>query len=233
MAGALAAEAAEMGARRMVLLGTAAVRDAANGDELRQAVEDATGLPMRVLGGDEEAQLSFAGARQGLEQREVERLGVVDVGGGSTELAAGGATGPADWTASVPVGSSVLCRDHPAPDPPEEAHVDAWHAAAAGALDGVDPPPRGPVAGRGRHGHLAAPADRAPPDHDLAAAGAGAPVRPPRRGGGAAPGPGPRARAAAARGHHGADGRGRAAGQRAAARPRRAARGRAAGAGRA
>jgi exopolyphosphatase/guanosine-5'-triphosphate,3'-diphosphate pyrophosphatase len=141
VAGALAAEAAEMGARRMVLLGTAAVRDATNGDELRHAVEDATGLAMRVLGGDEEAQLSFAGARQGLEQREVQRLGVVDVGGGSTELATGGPAGPAEWTASVPVGSSVLCRDHPAPDPPEEAHVDAWRAAAAGVMDGVDPPP--------------------------------------------------------------------------------------------
>ena len=141
VAGALALEAAEMGASGWRSLGTAAVREAANGDQLQRAVEEATGLPMRVLSGDEEAQLSFAGARQGLEHREVERLGVVDVGGGSTELAAGSATGPADWTASVPVGSSVLCRSHPAADPPEEANVDAWHAAAAQALDGVDPPP--------------------------------------------------------------------------------------------
>jgi exopolyphosphatase/guanosine-5'-triphosphate,3'-diphosphate pyrophosphatase len=97
---------------------------------------------MRVLSGHEEAQLSFAGARQGLEpDREVGRLGVVDVGGGSTELAAGAATGPAHWTASVPVGSSVLCTRHPADDPPVPAQVDLWHAAAAAALEPVDPPP--------------------------------------------------------------------------------------------
>jgi exopolyphosphatase/guanosine-5'-triphosphate,3'-diphosphate pyrophosphatase len=141
VAGALALEAAEMGAERVVLLGTAAVRGAANGDELQSTVENATGLTMRVLSGSEEAQLSFAGARQGLEHREVERLGVVDVGGGSTELATGGATGPAQWTTSVPVGSSVLCRTYPAADPPQPVHVDAWHAAAADALDGIDPPP--------------------------------------------------------------------------------------------
>ena len=141
VAGALALEAAEMGAERVVLLGTAAVRGAPNADELQRAVEGATGLAMRVLSGSEEAQLSFAGARQGLEHREVERLGVVDVGGGSTELATGAATGPAHWTASVPVGSSVLCRTHPAADPPEPVHVDAWQAAATGALEGVDPPP--------------------------------------------------------------------------------------------
>ncbi len=136
----LVAEAAEMGTERIVLLGTAAVREATNGDELRAAVELAAGLPMRVLSGDEEAQLSFAGARQGLEDRVVERLGVVDVGGGSTELAAGTRTGPADWTTSVPIGSSSLCADHPATDPPAAEHVAAWESAAAAALEQVRPP---------------------------------------------------------------------------------------------
>lgn len=142
VAGALAAEAAEMGAEHTVLLGTAAVRQAANADELSAAVEAATDLPLRVLSAQEEAQLSFTGARQGMQEgSEVDRLGVVDVGGGSTELAVGGATGPASWTASLPLGSSVLCTRHPAADPPLPGHVDAWHAAAADALAGVDPPP--------------------------------------------------------------------------------------------
>jgi len=138
---ALAMEAEEMGAERIALLGTAAVREAANGGDLREAVEQASGLPMRVLSGDEEAQLSFAGARQGLEDREVEHLGVVDVGGGSTELAAGTSTGPAVWTTSLPIGSSTLCASHPAPDPPAQDHVDVWRRAAAEALEEVHPPP--------------------------------------------------------------------------------------------
>ena len=142
VAGALAAEARQLGVERTVLVGTAAVRGAENGDELRREVEAAAGMPMRVLSGDEEAQLSFAGARQGLEAgQQVDRLGVVDVGGGSTELAAGTATGPAHWTTSVPVGSSVLCSRHPADDPPVTAQVDAWHAAATEARAPVEPPP--------------------------------------------------------------------------------------------
>ena len=140
VAAALASEAAELGVERIALLGTAAVRDAVNGRELRAAVEEAAGLPMRVLTGDEEAQLSFAGARQGLEDRVVDRLGVVDVGGGSTELAAGSATGPATWTTSVPIGSSTLCASHPAADPPEDEDVEAWHTAAAEAMAQVHPP---------------------------------------------------------------------------------------------
>ena len=141
VAGALAAEAADMGTRSVVLLGTAAVRDATNADELRAAVEAAAGIPMRVLEGDEEAQLSFAGARQGLEDGVVERLAVVDVGGGSTELAVGSATGPAGWTTSLSIGSSVLCTRHPASDPPTDDELAAWRAAAEAALDGVQPPP--------------------------------------------------------------------------------------------
>lgn len=139
--GALAAEAAEIGAEHTALLGTAAVRQAANAHELRLAVEAATGLPLRVLTGEEEARLSFAGARQGTDCREAERLGVVDVGGGSTELAVGATTGQAAWTASLPVGSAVMCASHPAADPPQPHEVEAWHAAAAAALEQVQPPP--------------------------------------------------------------------------------------------
>lgn len=141
VAGALAAEAADMGAQRTALLGTAAVRQATNADYLKAAVEAAAYLPLRVLTGAEEAQLSFAGARQGVEGREIHRLGVVDVGGGSTELAVGTATGPALWTASLPVGSSVLCSRYPAADPPEPDQVEAWHAAAGAELDQIEPPP--------------------------------------------------------------------------------------------
>ena len=142
VAAALASEAGELGTEDVALLGTAAVREAANGDALRAAAEAATGLPMRVLEGDEEAQLSFAGARAGMDAGDsARRLGVVDVGGGSTELATGGTTGPAHWTTSLSIGSSVMCTRHPAGDPPAGADLDTWRSAAESELAAVEPPP--------------------------------------------------------------------------------------------
>src|SRR3954470_133147 len=53
-----ARQARELGARDIVVVGTAAVRAAANRDELVDAIEREAGLTMRVLSEDEEATLS-------------------------------------------------------------------------------------------------------------------------------------------------------------------------------
>ena len=66
---------------------TSAVRDAANGAEFARRVEDVLGFEARVLSGDEEARLTFAGATS--LRHGTERVLVIDVGGGSTELVLG------------------------------------------------------------------------------------------------------------------------------------------------
>ena len=64
-----------------------AVRDAADGDAFRREVEAATGFPLRIASGDDEARLTFRGVASGGDVRG--RVAVLDVGGGSTELALG------------------------------------------------------------------------------------------------------------------------------------------------
>ncbi len=74
-----------MGAERIDLLATAAVRDAKNGADFVRKVEKSCGRPVRVLSGEEEARLSAMGVLMGMPQA----TGVMgDLGGGSLELVA-------------------------------------------------------------------------------------------------------------------------------------------------
>ena len=75
------------GVTRGLLVATSAVRDAANGAAFIAEAGRRTRLDARILSGQEEASLSFAGATADLDPVNVPTL-VVDVGGGSTELAA-------------------------------------------------------------------------------------------------------------------------------------------------
>ncbi len=66
------------------IVATSAVRDAADRDRYFSAVRELTGVSARVLSGDEEARLSFAGAAGAVATAAP--VLVVDIGGGSTEL---------------------------------------------------------------------------------------------------------------------------------------------------
>src|SRR2546423_959973 len=77
--------ARDLGVQVIDVVGTAVVRDAPNRDELEAAVAEAAGVPMRVLSGEEEARLAFAGVSGTLHGPVEGRLVVVDVGGWSTE----------------------------------------------------------------------------------------------------------------------------------------------------
>ena len=70
------------GCERRVALMTSAVRDAVNGEAFAARVRDA-GFPGRILSGDEEARLTFAGATHA---RDPDGVAVIDIGGGSTEI---------------------------------------------------------------------------------------------------------------------------------------------------
>src|SRR5918911_1511123 len=85
--------ARELGAEEIVAVATAAIREAANRDELAAAVEAAGGMPLWILTGDEEARLAFVGATRTLTDPTEDTVAVIDVGGGSTELAIGSPDG--------------------------------------------------------------------------------------------------------------------------------------------
>ncbi len=78
-------EALSLGAQRVVAGATSAVRDASNQGEFLSLVKLGTGLPVRVLSGEEEARLTYRGVVSGLPI-EPDQTVVVDIGGGSTEL---------------------------------------------------------------------------------------------------------------------------------------------------
>ena len=65
---------------------TSAMRDAENGLELVEKIEEKTGIRIEIIGGREEAQLISADLMRSLEGREGDPFLYVDVGGGSTEL---------------------------------------------------------------------------------------------------------------------------------------------------
>src|ERR687895_675438 len=110
--------AREVGSEEIITVATAAIRQAANREELVAAVEDAGGVPLTVLSDEEEARLSFVGATRTLLQPPEGTIAVIDVGGGSTELAVGEADGSMAWSASFRIGSGFLADSYLRSDPP-------------------------------------------------------------------------------------------------------------------
>lgn len=82
----MASELRHQGAKTLAVFATSAARDAANSGEFIRAVTEAAGTELRILSGNEEAELSFLGASAA---SRAERCGVIDIGGGSTEIAIG------------------------------------------------------------------------------------------------------------------------------------------------
>jgi exopolyphosphatase / guanosine-5'-triphosphate,3'-diphosphate pyrophosphatase len=135
--------AEKVGARSVRAVATAAVRSAANPDELVDAVRAGCGMELAVLDGDEEARLAFLGATRTLGRPLDGRVAVVDVGGGSSEIAVGTLDGGVEWSRSLAIGSGLLTDHYRQSDPPSAAELEAMRAHAQGALEGLDIPPVG------------------------------------------------------------------------------------------
>jgi exopolyphosphatase/guanosine-5'-triphosphate,3'-diphosphate pyrophosphatase len=129
-----------LGAAEVVALATAAIRRAANGGELRAAVRSACGLEISVLTEQEEARLSFIGAARMLTGAPGGALGVVDVGGGSSELIVGHVPDSVDWCASVAVGSGDLADAFLRSDPPSPSELERARDHTVQAFLGIDGP---------------------------------------------------------------------------------------------
>ncbi len=128
------------GAERVHAVATAALREAANREEVLAAVRERAGVEVRLLSGEEEARLAFAGATGSLPQAPDGLVGVVDVGGGASELVVGSVGAGVGWSASVRVGSALLADAHLRADPPGAAELHAVREHAAGAFEGLAPP---------------------------------------------------------------------------------------------
>ncbi len=133
--------AREVGAEQVVAVATAAIRLAANREELCDAVSEAGGMELSVLSGEEEARLAFVGATRTLLQRPEGTIAVLDVGGGSSEIAVGEPDGKMAWSASFRIGSGFLADSYLRSDPPSVDELEKVRRHVAGAFEGLEPPP--------------------------------------------------------------------------------------------
>ena len=109
-----------LGGERTLVIATSAVRDAENGEAFLGEIEWSYGFATRLLTGDEEAALTLAGVAndRALGQGTV----IVDIGGGSTELVAGGPEG-VRWHDSLDIGSVRLTERFLHSDPPTQGEL--------------------------------------------------------------------------------------------------------------
>ncbi len=131
--------AEDKGAQEIMAFATSAVRDADNGDELLARIHAQTGVDIRVLPGQDESRLTFLAARRWFGWSSG-RLLMLDIGGGSLEIASGVDEEPA-VAVSLPLGAGRLTRGWLTGDPPTAGqvrklrkHVRAEIAATAGAV---------------------------------------------------------------------------------------------------
>jgi exopolyphosphatase/guanosine-5'-triphosphate,3'-diphosphate pyrophosphatase len=140
----------EHGAEQTMALATSALREAANGPEVLTALGERAGVPIEVLSGPDEARLTFLAARRWYGWG-AGRLLLLDIGGGSLEIATGVDEEP-DVALSVPLGAGRMTREFLFDaDPPLSGDVQRLRKHARAVLAAV-----GPVK------------DAPPPDHAVA-----------------------------------------------------------------
>jgi exopolyphosphatase / guanosine-5'-triphosphate,3'-diphosphate pyrophosphatase len=132
-------EAEDKGVQQLLAFATSAVRDAVNGEEILARIQAETKVDIRVLSGQDESRLTFLAARRWFGWSSG-RLLLLDIGGGSLEIAAGVDEEP-DVAISLPLGAGRLTREWLAGDPPSadevrrlRKHVRAEIAATAGTV---------------------------------------------------------------------------------------------------
>jgi exopolyphosphatase/guanosine-5'-triphosphate,3'-diphosphate pyrophosphatase len=130
------------GVDRVAVVGTSAMRDADGGDEVRSHVSRAMGVEARVISGEEEARLTFAGAVSGLSLDAARKVTVFDIGGGSTEvvhgtLDAAGSPESISFARSFDVGSVRLTERFVRSDPPTNGELETLRASVDDAFTAV------------------------------------------------------------------------------------------------
>jgi exopolyphosphatase/guanosine-5'-triphosphate,3'-diphosphate pyrophosphatase len=122
----------DLGVEEITAVGTSALRDAKNSDQVRAHIRDALGIDIRVISGAEEAEYSFLAVRRGLSHL-TDELVVIDIGGGSTEFILGNKNG-VSRALSIDVGSVRLTERYLHSDPVQAGEVIAIGADVAAHL---------------------------------------------------------------------------------------------------
>ncbi|MGW8381109.1 Ppx/GppA phosphatase family protein [Streptomyces sp. ODS28] len=111
----------DMGVEDLLPFATSAIREAANGEEVLSRLGESTGVKLEVLSGEDESRLTFLAARRWFGW-SAGRLLVLDIGGGSLEVAYGLDEEP-DAAVSLPLGAGRLTGAWLPGDPPDPGDV--------------------------------------------------------------------------------------------------------------
>jgi exopolyphosphatase/guanosine-5'-triphosphate,3'-diphosphate pyrophosphatase len=125
-----------LGVDDLLAFATSAVRDATNSAQVLARVRDATGVELRVLSGADEARLTFLAVRRWFGW-SAGRMIVLDIGGGSLEIAAGIDEEPT-LAQSLPLGAGRLTRERLKGDPPQAELIEEVRDYAVAALADLD-----------------------------------------------------------------------------------------------
>ncbi|MGH2982133.1 MAG: hypothetical protein ACRDKV_08845, partial [Solirubrobacterales bacterium] len=117
---------------------TAAIREAANRDDIVSEINRVAGVEVEVLSEHEEGRLAFIGATKTLGHPAEGRVAVVDVGGGSSEIVLGTVADGADDVHSFPIGSGMLAEELLDSDPPSAAELREVRERINEFFDGVE-----------------------------------------------------------------------------------------------
>jgi exopolyphosphatase/guanosine-5'-triphosphate,3'-diphosphate pyrophosphatase len=115
--------AKEFQTEEILAFATSAIRDAKNGKDILDQINKKFEIDLQVLSGDDEAQMTFLAARRWLGWSSG-RLLVLDIGGGSLEIAVGDDE-RAEATISLPLGASRLTREYLDSDPHTSKEIKA------------------------------------------------------------------------------------------------------------
>jgi len=108
--------AEDKGATEIMAFATSAIREATNGEDVLRQLHERSGLDIQVLSGEDEARMTFLAARRWFGWSSG-RILLLDIGGGSLEIASGTDEEP-DTAVSVPLGAGRMTRDFLQGDPP-------------------------------------------------------------------------------------------------------------------
>jgi len=107
----------EHGIGKPHVIGTQALREAANAGDFVRPAQDILGAEIEIIAGPREAELAYLSVARTFPELGDECFVVVDVGGGSTELITANDGGVVN-AASVPIGAVRLTERYLASDPP-------------------------------------------------------------------------------------------------------------------
>ena len=124
--------AKEFQTEEILAFATSAIRDAKNGQQILDGINKKFEIDLQVLSGDDEAQMTFLAVRRWLGWSSG-RLLVLDIGGGSLEIAVGDDE-RAEATVSLPLGASRLTREYLDSDPHASKEIKALESYVLDAV---------------------------------------------------------------------------------------------------